>query len=434
MKKLFFLIFLTFLAGQIIHCASDSAPVNRPPTVQIKVVSGSSQNIALNTTTNLEADASDPEGEKDFSYYWDLPDPSCGSLSSSDEKSTTFTGKKVGTCSVRVTVKDPQGADGSNTIPITISDADTTPPVVADINPVGTTNVPTGSSFLITFDDSLNCSTVTSLSVQLKQGTNIIDANPTCDGKTITLTPTNVLSGNTSYTLILTTSIKNVAGLALAEEYSRSFTTGAADIIPPQVISTVPDDTATGIAATVAISATFSEAMLVSTINNATFLLKKGSTPITGTVSYSDKTATFTPAAALDFGGVYTATITTGVQDLSKNALVSDKTWTFTIIIEGQVSDPAFDPVANTYYTATAVTISAVPVNASIRYTTNGTTPSETVGILYSQSIQLPEGSTTIKAIAYKTGYTTSNVSTGDYIVHSVSKYGAAKFGVSKFQ
>jgi len=57
-----------------------------------------------------------------------------------------------------------------------------------------------------------------------------------------------------------------------------------------------------------------------------------GATSVSGTVAYDATTfvATFTPSANLAVSVVYTATITTGVQDAFGNALGANMVWTFT--------------------------------------------------------------------------------------------------------
>ncbi len=83
-------------------------------------------------------------------------------------------------------------------------------------------------------------------------------------------------------------------------DYVWSFTTGAGAIItPPIVVSTVPLNLATGVPINQKVSATFSKSMDPSTISTATFIVKAGLTAISGFVSYSGLTATFTPAANL---------------------------------------------------------------------------------------------------------------------------------------
>ena len=65
--------------------------------------------------------------------------------------------------------------------------------------------------------------------------------------------------------------------------------------ISPEVTSTDPLNNVTGVARNKSVAFTFSEAMDPLTINTSTFTLKKGTTTVPGTVTYSGTTATFTP-------------------------------------------------------------------------------------------------------------------------------------------
>jgi hypothetical protein len=94
--------------------------------------------------------------------------------------------------------------------------------------------------------------------------------------------------------------------------------------------STDPLQNVTGVPRNQAIAFTFSEAMNPSTINASTFTLMKGSTAITGTVTYSGTTATFTPTSVLAAATTYTATITTGAKSLTGNSLAVNSVWNFT--------------------------------------------------------------------------------------------------------
>ena len=98
----------------------------------------------------------------------------------------------------------------------------------------------------------------------------------------------------------------------------------------PKVISTNPADTATGVTFNKTIDATFNEVMDPSTINTSTFTLKQGTTVITGVVTYTGVTATFSPSANLAPNTTYTGTITTGAKDPARNAIASNYVWTFT--------------------------------------------------------------------------------------------------------
>ena len=80
----------------------------------------------------------------------------------------------------------------------------------------------------------------------------------------------------------------------------------------------------------------------------------------------------------------------------------------------GQVANPAFNPPGGAY--TSPVAISTTTAGATIRYTTDGSTPSETNGTIYTAPIAL-SATTTIKAIAYKSGLTDSGVVSATYTV-----------------
>ena len=84
--------------------------------------------------------------------------------------------------------------------------------------------------------------------------------------------------------------------------------------------------------------------------------------------------------------------------------------------INGSCAAPTFNPAAGTYSSAQSVTISTTTGGASINYTTNGTTPSSSVGTLYSSPVAI-SSTCTLQAIAYKTGYSNSTVSSGVYTI-----------------
>ncbi len=81
-----------------------------------------------------------------------------------------------------------------------------------------------------------------------------------------------------------------------------------------------------------------------------------------------------------------------------------------------QVVTPTFSPVAGTYTSAQSVTISTTTSGASIRYTTDGSTPTSSVGTLYSSPVSV-SSSLTLKAIAYKAGMTDSLVASAAYTI-----------------
>jgi Chitobiase/beta-hexosaminidase C-terminal domain/Divergent InlB B-repeat domain/PA14 domain len=88
------------------------------------------------------------------------------------------------------------------------------------------------------------------------------------------------------------------------------------------------------------------------------------------------------------------------------------------------VADPNFTPVPGTYPSAQTVSITSATPGASIRYTTNGSTPSSTAGTLYSTPLSINH-TTTLKAVAYKSGIGDSAITTGTYTISSGASMGA---------
>jgi hypothetical protein len=90
--------------------------------------------------------------------------------------------------------------------------------------------------------------------------------------------------------------------------------------------------------------------------------------------------------------------------------------WNFIAIeiVPAILPPPAFSPAPGRYDRQQAVTL-ASSVNAEIRFTTDGSTP--TAGSpVYRQAIVVPE-TTTIRAIASSSGFTTSSVGSGEYAI-----------------
>jgi hypothetical protein len=93
-------------------------------------------------------------------------------------------------------------------------------------------------------------------------------------------------------------------------------------------------------------------------------------------------------------------------------------TATFSVSGGATVAAPAFSPPAGSYSATQTVTLSTTTAGASIRYTTDGTAPSETAGTLYGGAITV-SATTTLKAIAYETSYTDSSVASATFTINS---------------
>jgi hypothetical protein len=165
----------------------------------------------------------------------------------------------------------------------------------------------------------------------------------------------------------LVVSIIMILAITLVSACTESKTTP----ISPMVISTNPANGAQGVPLNIKITATFNEAMTSSTITTATFTVKQGGTPISGTVTYAGTTATFTPTTILALCTIYTATITTGAKDLAGNALARDYVWNFfTSCPTGSVPGSRGGPATRGYTVPPTISsrpsvISTFPVNTA---------------------------------------------------------------------
>jgi Ice-binding-like/Bacterial Ig-like domain len=210
-----------------------------------------------------------------------------------------------------------------------------TPPTVVSVTPPsGAAGVCPSTAVTATFSEAMNPSTINTTTFTLTgPGTTPVAGVVSYAASTATFTPSSALALNTVYTATITTGAKDLFGNALASNFVWSFTTGSAACTPPTVISVAPPNGAAGICPNTVVTATFSEAMKASTINTTTFTLTgPGITPVAGAVTYvvSSDVATFTPTSPLALNTLYTATITTGAQDLAGDPLASDYVWTFT--------------------------------------------------------------------------------------------------------
>lgn len=97
----------------------------------------------------------------------------------------------------------------------------------------------------------------------------------------------------------------------------------------PSVTATSPVNAATGVTRNPSVRATFSEAMNAATLNGTTFVVTNGGSPVAGTVTHTSTTVTFTPTDVLAPNTVFTATVSTGAQDVSGTPLAAAKVWTF---------------------------------------------------------------------------------------------------------
>lgn len=209
----------------------------------------------------------------------------------------------------------------------------TAPAVATVAPPSGAAGVCPNTVVTATFAKAMNPATIKASTFVLT-GPNaaIVPGQVTYNAtsNTAIFTPTGALGLNTSYTATLTTGVLDVFGNHLLHDFAWSFTTGVIVCTgtgAPTVVSFIPGD---GACPNTTITATFNEAMNPATISNATFTLAGAGAAGTVTYDVPNQTAIFTPSAPLALDSPYTATVTTGAQDLLGAGLASDFTWNFT--------------------------------------------------------------------------------------------------------
>jgi hypothetical protein len=208
------------------------------------------------------------------------------------------------------------------------------PTVISETPVNGVAGICPNTVVTATFSEAMNPATINTTTFTVTgPGVTPVAGVVTYAASTATFTPSTALALNTLYTATITTGATDVFGNALAANFVWSFTTSTIACAAPTVISVAPPNGATAICPNTLVTATFSEAMKSSTINTATFTLTgPGVTPVAGTVTYvaSSDVATFTPTNPLALSTTYTATITTGAQDLGGDPLGSNYVWSFT--------------------------------------------------------------------------------------------------------
>lgn len=221
---------------------------------------------------------------------------------------------------------------------------DVTAPTVSLTVPANlAVNVSTVTNVTVTFSEPMDPSTINGTSFTLTDGSTQIPGTVSYAGGTATFNPSIMLDTITIYSGRITTAATDVAGNPLQVDFTWIFTTERS----PAVTSTVPAASAFNVPITANVAAQFGKAMDVSSINGSTFTLSQGGNGVAGTVSASGTNALFTPSSDLLPNTVYTATITTGVTDVSGNHMTADKVWSFTTGSSVDVTAPtvnATDP------------------------------------------------------------------------------------------
>lgn len=255
-----------------------------------------------------------------------------------------FTGGQMVTITVAQGLADLEGK--ATTAPLTFefttvanASQDVTAPTVSAAIPVnGAMNVGPLQVVTVTFSEAMRpASVLGGYTLRERNGPNVLHrAQFSASGDQLSLTPLDPLKGGVTYDLVLSNSLRDLAGNALTQ-VTTSFTV---ESTRPTVSTTSPA-ASSAVGSGVQVSVVFSEALDPSTISPATFGVSFMSMPLVGAVSYdaASRTAVFQPSRPLA-DGTHTVTLqAANVKDLAGNALTPSSgmiySFTFTVSSAG---------------------------------------------------------------------------------------------------
>ena len=158
---------------------------------------------------------------------------------------------------------DPAGNQGVHAILVV---RDTVPPRLAAADPAaGAQGIPVGTAFRLTFSEAMAAPAAGSWSLGTAAGT-ALAATATLSGSTLTVQPTAALPSATSLQLVLGAGLTDLAGNALANPQTLTFTTLDTSAPPAPVVASVP---AYLCAASVTVSGTAAAGSIVDAVGGA---------------------------------------------------------------------------------------------------------------------------------------------------------------------
>ncbi|HOD39855.1 MAG TPA: chitobiase/beta-hexosaminidase C-terminal domain-containing protein, partial [Candidatus Wallbacteria bacterium] len=128
-----------------------------------------------------------------------------------------------------------------------------------------------------------------------------------------------------------------------------------------------------------------------------------------------------TPSATAGniYSGPVTLSNTTTVKAVAVKSGYSDSpVATAVYTLPNKAAAPVISPGSATYTTAQTVTIVTSTVGATIKFTTDGSIPSETNGLVYTGAFTV-SATATIKAVAIKTGIINSNIVSASFVINT---------------
>ena len=245
---------------------------------------------------------------------------------------------------------------------------DGTPPQISRTDPANNaTGVPTNAQYTVQFSKTIDPSSLTTTSFRIVDNTSglaipgIIQVN--ADGVTTAFVPQQPLPIGRSFTVTLSTAIKDTGGNNLPANASYNFTTGfGPEATAPHLVATSPGNGQSGIPVEALIALVFNEPLNVTTVVPNIQVSAGGQpVPVLIALSNGDQRVTITPAQGLTPNVQYTVTVGGGITDIAGMALDNPGSFTFvasSVVDQTQLSVTAVDPAYNS---------TGIPTNVAIR-------------------------------------------------------------------
>lgn len=276
--------------------------------------------------------------------------------------------------------------------------------------------VPLNPAISVTFKSGTIPAEISSTSITLNNGTIPVAGTTVITGTKAVFTPIADLNPETTYTATVKTVHKN-GSTEQESSHSWNFKTGDHKNPTFSVVSTIPADHATKVALTVQPVVTFNMDFTDLMQSSMIFTVKQGLTTVPGTVSFSNRTATFKPSASLAANTTYTAMITSGVshdgEDDHDKGAMAPFSWSFTT--EGGTTTDLIAPTVLSVFPASNATGVVVSNKPSVTFSEpmNAST-------ITSTTFTLKQGTTAIAGTVTNSGSTATFTPTSSLAANTV--------------
>jgi hypothetical protein len=230
-----------------------------------------------------------------------------------------------GTVTLTASARDASG-NQTSAAPVAVAVLDVVAPTLLSVLPAsGSIGVEPSTSVVLQFSEPIARASITSASASLTGATGAVAVSYAFSDadRTVTMSPTQPLPLNRTFTVAVTGAVTDVAGNALSAPSGTTFKTRSPDTTPPRVAAIVPANGAVNVPVGTAVDVTFTEPVDRSTVTSASFRVSVNGAPLAGHFAFGagDAAVRFVPDAPLPFDAVGVIELIPAITDLFENPL-----------------------------------------------------------------------------------------------------------------